>query len=337
MELDMLTVLTLVAVILSHFVSPAPPELRGAALMAALREGGYTIVVRHARTDRAKPNTETPAYTPALRSDQRNLSPEGEHDVRLMAEVVRSQGIPVGEVLSSPLYRCRETADAFGPYSVTMDLRTFPVNAEAAKIFSMAVAPGRNRVIVTHHFFLEELVPGISPGDIGESEAVVIRPDASGAIVLVGRILLADWQALAGGPPAASAPAAQAPAAALHGAAIDWPPVTGSVVPDTRAGRLAQAYIRAFNTGDAAAMRAFIESHMVPDANRPTESRLQGYHALWQQHGAMMIHGVSGDSTDSLTVHVRSKAGDVLLQVEAVPDAERLQSLRFMTRSGGHR
>ncbi|HSJ09983.1 MAG TPA: histidine phosphatase family protein [Longimicrobiales bacterium] len=333
----MIIIPMLVAVAVSRVVTMPPPELRGEELMAALRDGGYTIVVRHARTDREKPYTETPAYTPPLRVDQRNLSPDGEHDVRLMAEVVRRRGIPIGEVLSSPLYRCRETADAFGPYAVSMDLRTFPVNAEAARMFAMAVPPGRNRVIVTHHFFIEELVPGIRPGDIGESEAVVIRTDTAGAIVLVGRILLADWRSLAGGSAPDATPAPQAPAAAPHGAAVDWPPVTGSAIPDTRAGRLAVAYIRAFNTGDTAAMRTFIESFMVPDANRPTEVRLQGYLALWQQHGPMAVHGVSGGSDDGLTVHVRSKAGDVLLQVDAVQDTEQLRSLRFVSRAGGHR
>ena len=98
------------------------------------REGGFTLLVRHARTDRSIPTRETPGYSPPLRSEQRNLTAAGERDVRLMAEVVSKYALPIGEVLSSPIYRCRETADAFGTPTVTMALRVFPTTAETAAL-----------------------------------------------------------------------------------------------------------------------------------------------------------------------------------------------------------
>lgn len=191
-----------VATQLALAAAPAA-ELRGLELMAALRSGGYTIVVRHARTDYDRPNRESPSVVPPSRQDQRNLSPAGEEDVVRMASVVRQHRLPIGEVISSPMYRCRETAAAFGAdVALTMDLRTYPTVPALRELLAARPAPGTNRVLVTHHFVIETGVPGIRPGDVNESEAVVIRTTAEGTLELVGRILLADWTTLAhaGGP-----------------------------------------------------------------------------------------------------------------------------------------
>jgi phosphohistidine phosphatase SixA len=143
-------------------------QLRGEELVHALQSGGYTILVRHARTDRNAPSKETPGTAPPLRADQRNLTADGERDVALMRDVVEKYHLPIGEVISSPSYRCRETADAFGPSTVTMTLRAFPTTAETQALVAAAPKPGTNRVLVTHHFVIENHVPGIAPGDIDE-------------------------------------------------------------------------------------------------------------------------------------------------------------------------
>src|SRR6188474_1893896 len=100
--------------------------LRGEELMTALKGGGYTILLRHARTDQSIPTKETPGTMPPLRADQRNLTAAGERDVRLMQAVVQKYALPIGEVITSPSYRCRETADAFGNWTTTKALRVFP-------------------------------------------------------------------------------------------------------------------------------------------------------------------------------------------------------------------
>jgi hypothetical protein len=74
-------------------------------------------------------------------------------------------------------------------------------------------------LLVTHHFVIEQLAPGIKPGDVGESEAAVVRPTGDGHVALVGRITLGDWERLAGVPPTVPAkqsdqPSTQGPAAA---------------------------------------------------------------------------------------------------------------------------
>ena len=187
----------------------APPystELRGEDLMKALQSGGYTILLRHARTDWSF--KEEVGSVPVERSAQRNLSADGVRDAALMGVVLKRYRIPIGEIVASPMFRARETAEyAAGTPTISMALRVFPTTDETAAIVSAAPKPGTNRLLVTHHFVIEKLVPGIKPGDVAESEAAVVRPTGDGSVVLVGRITLGDWEQLAGVPK--TVPAAQ--------------------------------------------------------------------------------------------------------------------------------
>ena len=308
-------------------------ELRREELMTALRSGGYTILVRHGRTLRLPDIKETPAYTPAARSEQRNLSDDGVRDVRRMGEVFRKYAIPVGEVLSSPLYRTRETAEAFGTPTLTMVLRTFPTTTETAALLAVAPAPGTNRVLVTHHFVIELHVPGIRPGDIAESEAAVVRPSGEGKVVLVGRITLADWEALAQAPAAAhAAPVHSAPA--LHAGAVDSAP---AALPATRAGRLAARYIEAYNSGDTTRMRAFIEASMLAAPDRPMEARLQNYTRLFGEQGPLFVMSVASSVADTVAIETRSRGANITVKAIATPaPLDRLQSVTFTIRTPGH-
>lgn len=309
--------------------TPPQPLLRGEELMVALRSGGYTILVRHARTDRSIPTGETPGYTPQLRADQRNLTAAGERDVRLMAAVVRKYAWPISEVLSSPVYRCRETADAFGSPSLTAVLRTFPTTPETAALLAAAPRPGTNRVLVTHHFVIELHVPGIRPGDIGESEAAVVRPAGNGRVELVGKILLADWEALAGAPATVTA----TPAPTVRAAT----PSSTPGIPGTRAGRLLARYIEAYNSGDTARMRAFTESSLVANPERPTEVRLQNYLRLFADLGPLTITGTESSVADTVALQARSARGDLIVRLIAAPGpADRAQSVTFRMPGGGH-
>lgn len=317
--------------------SAPAPELRGEALMTALRSGGYTLLVRHARTDRSIPTRETPGYSPPLRSEQRNLTAAGERDVKLMAAVVKRYALPIGEVLSSPIYRCRETADAFGTPTVTLALRVFPTTAETAALVRASAAPGTNRVLVTHHFVIEALVPGIRPGDIGESEVAVVRPAADGGVELVGRITLADWEQLAGAasadtPPAPAAHGDAAPEAAHDAAAA-------AAFHASPAGRLAAGYIGVFNSGDAERMRAFIESSLELAEGRSTEDRVASYRRLFAEHGPLAVHGIDSVTDDAAAVRIRSRRGDFVLRVIAASaESGRAASVSFlMYDQAGHR
>ncbi len=297
-------------------------ELRREELMTALRSGGYTILVRHGRTLQSPDIKETPAYTPASRAEQRNLSEDGVRDVALMREVFRKYAIPVGEVLSSPLYRTQETAAAFGTPALTMVLRTWPTTAETQALVAAAPAPGTNRVLVTHHFVIEQHVPGIYPGDNAESEAAVVRPPGDGKVTLVGKISLLDWAALAGSTASVAAvPTARGPA----------------TLPETRAGRLAGRYIAAFNTGDTTRMRAFIESSLLANPDRTTEARLESFTKLFAQLGPLTVTEITSTQPDSLVVEAQSPKAAITFTAGAAPaPVDRLRSVTFGIKGHGH-
>jgi phosphohistidine phosphatase SixA len=89
--------------------------LDAADLVALLRRGGCVVFMRHAITDRSQIDTGRLAD----RGGQRNLSAEGRKQAKAIGAALRRLQVPVGEVLSSPVFRARDTADlAFGPARV---------------------------------------------------------------------------------------------------------------------------------------------------------------------------------------------------------------------------
>jgi phosphohistidine phosphatase SixA len=86
-----------------------------AALVAALRAGGVVAVMRHGITDRSQVDTGDLTN----RAGQRNLSAEGRAQSLRTGRAVAALGIPLGQVLTSPVFRARDTAElAFGALAV---------------------------------------------------------------------------------------------------------------------------------------------------------------------------------------------------------------------------
>ena len=317
-------------------VAPAP-ELRGESLMEALQAGGYTVILRHARTDRSQPSQETPSGPiPALRSQQRNLTDNGVRDAQLMGLAFKKYKIPFSEVLASPLARTIETAEYASGVAptVTMVLRAYPATAEQAALVNAPVKPGTNRLLVTHHWIMEVHVPGITPGAIDESEGVVVRPTSTGKVELIGRFKLADWAALAGVPVAAGVVGHGGNGAVPAGAqtAAELPvsqnlPI--SVAEGTAIGRLALAYVKAFNTGNPEQMGAFIGSSLVPNPNRTLEERLATYKQLFEQYGTLSVVSVAASSPTEVSFDAKSKVGDMRLTLK-LPDAQSTRASSVM-------
>jgi phosphohistidine phosphatase SixA len=332
-------------------------DLRKEALMSALQKGGYTVILRHARTDRSFQEQVNPM--PTARSAQRNLSDDGVRDAALMGAVFRKYGIAFSEILSSPMARAVETAEmAGGKPTTTMALRVIPSTAEQAALVKAAPKRGTNRLLVTHHFVIETHVPGIRPGDVGESEAAVVHHEADGSIVLVGRITLGDWQALANpygatstaqpgtslAKPAAelAPPGAAAPQGSfVHGSgppptvAPSIPSGVVATIPDTHAGSLARQYIAAFNTGDPDRMRAFIETSFAPDPSRPLDERLKSYAKLFADLGALSVSAIERSEPTELIANVTSKRGVIRLTVRSsVAQPMRATSISFAIPEG---
>ena len=312
---------------------PDSVELKPDSLLKVLRHGGYTIVLRHARTDQT--SKDEAGYSNSDRTTQRNLSGDGVADAKRIGRVMKAAGIPFSEIVASPMFRTMETAQmAFGPPVANALLRQEKETPDQRALFTAVPRPGTNRAIVTHHFLIEHYVPGIKPGAIAESEAVVIRPAPDGTILLVGRFKLADWSTLAGGD-APAAPVATFSHAGGGGSGVMAPPdgSPATVAPfdftATPATKLAGLYLHSFNSGDAATMRKFIEASLVPNPDRPTEARMQTWQTLLAQHGTLTIVGTESASATQAVIRVRSKQGEFNLVVEVSPDPSRAASVRF--------
>src|SRR3546814_3224802 len=83
------------------------------ATLTALRAGGTVIFMRHERTDVTRLDDQR--FSMADCATQRNLSVAGAANSVQTGDYIRRLRIPIGDVLSSPMCRCSETARlAFG-------------------------------------------------------------------------------------------------------------------------------------------------------------------------------------------------------------------------------
>jgi phosphohistidine phosphatase SixA len=174
-----------------------------ANLLKQLREGGLVIYIRHSATETSGV-AEANGVDVSRCDTQRSLTPAGKAQAKALGRAFSTLHVPVGEVLSSPFCRCKETAElAFGHYKVNPDLY-FAIDADAqqTKLFSeklrvMLSSPpkgGTNRVIISHTANLKEAA-GIWPKP--EGVAIVFRPKADGTFEPIARVLPDEWLGLA--------------------------------------------------------------------------------------------------------------------------------------------
>ena len=108
--------------------------------------------------------------------------------------------------------------------------------------------------------------------------------------------------------------------------------------PETTAGRLASAFIEAFNSGDDKVMRKFEEEHRAESAlkSRPMSERLELYHSLFGDWGRVSVLQVAGHGDREITVTVRTeKDGQGLEMVFDLEEAasKKLNQIRIMPKS----
>jgi hypothetical protein len=85
-----------------------------------------------------------------------------------------------------------------------------------------------------------------------------------------------------------------------------------TTLPDTPIGRLASAWLAAFNSGDEVAMRAFNEAH-VPKKDleeQPMEARLEQFGRMSRQTGALKLIEVAGMRPARIVLLVESATGE---------------------------
>ena len=116
---------------------------------------------------------------------------------------VRALGIPIGDVLSNPMYRNRETAEhAFGRATVDSTLgsegsRTGTEAIAALRVLLGTPVPhGTNRAVVTRIGILTGAFEGQSVGQIQEGDCIVVRPRGDGGFRVLAHLSPGDWARL---------------------------------------------------------------------------------------------------------------------------------------------
>jgi phosphohistidine phosphatase SixA len=315
--------------------SPPPDSLLPAdSLLLAMRKGGYTMIWRHGVTDRSV--QEPMAYQNLARFQQRNLTDKGISDAKLVGVIFKAAGIPVSEVLSSPMFRTRETAEyAFGRVTDTPLLRQLDPSPEQRQLLAAEPPIGTNRVIVTHHFVIERNVPGITPGRIGEGEAAVVRHTRGDSVQLIGIFKMADWERL--GAHVSAASTAPAPAghgagfAARHATPVKVGPLVIPASLQTKERASIGEYLKVFNSGDAARMRKFYETSVVPNPERTMEQRMEVFERIKGQLGNIAIDSTETPEPNQVAVKVQtSNGGPVTIMFTIEPQSPfRLSGIAF--------
>ena len=282
---------------------PMPDSLVSAdSAMTLLKNGGYTIMWRHAQTDRSVsdiPGQNTERY------QQRNLNDVGVALAKSVGTIFKARAIPVGDVAASPMYRTMETAQyAFGKATKNPLLYTLDPSPEERAFVLVQPALGTNRVIVTHHFIIERNAPGIKPGDVGEGEAAIVKSDGK-TLKTVAVIKIGDWTRLAGDPAAPKPILDTYPAPKFELTGVS--PELAAKIHSGR-GHVALSYVQSFNAGRDA-MKAFFENDVVPNPDRPIVQRLEAFDKLRSDLGGLAtITGV--DMTDDdLSVNASTTTG----------------------------
>lgn len=176
---------------------PAATFADDAALIRALRAGGYIIALRHTHTDMTQKDDQGTNYQDCAK--QRNLDDQGRSEARSIGRAISLMNIAISEVLTSPFCRNKETAQlAFGHYSINNACMGEDPDSIAARARLLSTAPPefQNILIVTHRHSMAASTG--TPLDMYvEGGALVIIPRGEGKFDIVHTIALEDWDRLA--------------------------------------------------------------------------------------------------------------------------------------------
>ncbi len=176
-------------------LAAAPALADEAAAWAALKAGGHVALIRHASTEAGL--GDPPGYRLDDCGSQRNLSAQGRAEAKRLGERLRSEGVRIGKVYTSPWCRCRDTAmEAFGKADEWDALASFFDDRSGGPRLTERVKnrigtystkrPDGTVVMVTHHVNIAALT-GLA---VGPGEAVVVRPDGCCGLKVVGSLAL---------------------------------------------------------------------------------------------------------------------------------------------------
>lgn len=179
--------------------------LSGEALVKALRQGGYVIVMRHASSPREVPDKQT--ANPDNTKPERQLDEVGRTTSAAMGKALRDLKIPIGDVFTSPTYRALETlrlaqvanpkpTPELGDNGQSMAGGTEAQAAWLQKIVTQFPS-GTNTLVVTHFPNMTRAFPQQAAG-VEDGEALIFGPDGKGGAKVVARVRIEDWPKMKG-------------------------------------------------------------------------------------------------------------------------------------------
>jgi phosphohistidine phosphatase SixA len=176
----------------------AQQQQSGDALVKALRQGGYVIVMRHASSPREVPDKST--ANPDNVKPERQLDPEGRASATAMGKALRDLKIPIGAVLTSPTYRALETIryaqfgkpEAFPELGDNGQSMQGGTEAQATWLRKKVTEfpQGTNTLIVTHMPNMSRAFPE-STNNLADGEALIFSPSG-----VVARIKIEEWKGM---------------------------------------------------------------------------------------------------------------------------------------------
>jgi len=190
---------------------PAPPiinpahELKGIALVQALRKGGYNLYMRHATSTIGTDQDllKTPMWWENC-AIQRNLSEQGRDQARKVGNAITELKIPLGEIKTSQFCRVRDTAYAMnlGAIEITEELNHSlgqrvgtDVNAMRYALLASTPSKGTNTLLISHTHGSPRPEEQVMT-QLAEAEIVVYQPDGKGSAEPVARIPTVEWDNL---------------------------------------------------------------------------------------------------------------------------------------------
>jgi len=165
--------LLILAALLLASSFPAHAQSEAEILVAAMQDGGKVIYLRHAATNQDEVDTGRLGD----RAGQRNLSPAGIEQAKELGRAFRALNIPINEVLASPVFRARDTAElAFGKDEVMVSMDIVADEYAGSQLRQMLAAiprmlrteagPGMNRIMVGHRTPLEMVLKRSFPDTV---------------------------------------------------------------------------------------------------------------------------------------------------------------------------
>jgi phosphohistidine phosphatase SixA len=184
-----------VLVLLLAMPSPAAAQSKEEILVAAMQDGGKVIYMRHATTDQRQVDTGRLND----RAGQRNLTPAGIALAKEIGRAFRALRIPANEILASPVFRARDTAElAFGAdqVTVTMDIVADEYAGPALnrmlqaipRLLRTSAGPGMNRIMVGHRTPLEMATKQPFPDSVLPEGAMAVFLPGESTLRLLGTI-----------------------------------------------------------------------------------------------------------------------------------------------------